>query len=188
MNTKAVLLGASLLAVSATTPATAANFFDDFEQSWNQMWADLDNNVTPVIRQARNLPSQVSIGSVRLREASQNKTTGEYKIVLETPGYSIEELTVDPLGNPNRVDVFGKKENKQENKQEYTDEDGNQIIRYHYSMHSSSEQFSRSFRLPTNADLDTVKAVLKNGLLTITVNMLPEEKHDDRRSVEITEE
>lgn len=187
MKTKAVLLGASLLALSATTPATARSIFDDFEQNWHAMWADLDENVTPTIRQVRNLPAQVSFGSVRIREISQNETTGEYKIVLETPGYGINDLTVDPQSSPNRVAISGKKEDSQENKQEYTDEDGNKIVRYHYSMHSSSTQFSRSFRLPDNADLDTVKAVLKDGLLTVCVQMLPDEELQEKRSVEITE-
>lgn len=187
MKTKAVLLGASLLALSATTVATARSFFDDFENNWNTAWADFDREVAPTIRQVRNLPSQVSLGSVRVREVSQNKTTGEYKIVLETPGYGINDLTVDPQAGPNRVDISGKREDKKEDKQEYTDENGDDIIRYQYSMHSSSAQFNRSFRLPENTDLDTVKAILKDGLLTVTVQMLPDEELQEKRSVEITE-
>lgn len=52
----------------------------------------------------------------------------------------------------------------------------------------TSGKFWRQFRLPNNADLDTIKAHLEDGVLRITIQKLAEEKKRQPKVVDIVEE
>lgn len=87
-------------------------------------------------------------------EASQDD--GAYRIAMELPGVAEEDihLSVDD----GVVTVKGEKKASREEKGE--------------SWYFSERQFgsfSRSFRLPQDADASAVKAEMKDGLLTVTV-------------------
>ncbi|CAI0438498.1 unnamed protein product [Linum tenue] len=49
-------------------------------------------------------------------------------------------------------------------------------------------KFWRQFRLPGNADLEKVNAKLENGVLTITVPKVAEEKKKQAKVIDIAEE
>lgn len=87
-------------------------------------------------------------------EASSNDST--YRIALELPGVADEDiqLTVDQ----GVVTVRGEKKTEREEKGETW-----------YFSERQYGAFSRSFRLPPDADENNVKASLKDGVLTVSV-------------------
>lgn len=182
MNSKMTLVAAALLASSAL--AHAESPFDSFEE----LWQSLDRGMSsPKIQQIRNLPNQLALGSVRVRDISENTKTNEYQIVLEVPGYAKKDLRVKPHAHPHSLTVIGEKKDAQEQKKEETSEDGSHIVHYQFSSHSSSESFNRTFRLPAEAKMNTVKATLANGLLTITVELTPKKAEHEESFIEIDE-
>uniref|UniRef100_A0A6I9QM89 22.7 kDa class IV heat shock protein-like n=1 Tax=Elaeis guineensis var. tenera TaxID=51953 RepID=A0A6I9QM89_ELAGV len=52
----------------------------------------------------------------------------------------------------------------------------------------SSGKFCRQFRLPTSADMDSIKAHLEDGVLRVTVPKLAEEKKRQPRVANIVDE
>ncbi|XP_043722056.1 22.7 kDa class IV heat shock protein-like [Telopea speciosissima] len=57
-----------------------------------------------------------------------------------------------------------------------------------HSVERTTAKFWRQFRLPCNADLESIKAHLENGVLKITVPNLAEEKKRQPKVVNIVEE
>lgn len=87
-------------------------------------------------------------------EASGNDDT--YRISIELPG--VEEKDIQLSAENGMVTLKGEKKTEKEEKGETW-----------FFSERQYGAFSRSFRLPPDADEDKVKADLKNGVLTITV-------------------
>jgi len=85
-----------------------------------------------------------------------------YKITLELPG--VEEKDIDLTVNDGVVTVKGEKRTEKK-------EEGDTW----YFSERQYGAFSRSFRLPADADERKVDAALKDGVLTITVPKRAEE-------------
>lgn len=79
-----------------------------------------------------------------------------YRITLELPGVSEADIAVTAEGGS--LVIKGEKKSEREEK---TDS-------YYFSERQYGS-FSRSFRLPADADEEAVAAVLKDGVLTITI-------------------
>jgi len=92
-----------------------------------------------------------------LAPASEASTTDNgYTIAIELPG--VEEDDIDLSVNAGVVTIKGEKKSSREEKGETW-----------YFSERQYGAFSRSFRLPPDADAEKVSADLKDGLLTITV-------------------
>ncbi|MBI1416293.1 MAG: Hsp20 family protein [Limimaricola sp.] len=92
-----------------------------------------------------------------LNPASDAKSDEKgYTITLELPGVAEDEveLTIDD----GAVTVSGEKQTTREDKGETW-----------YFSERQYGSFSRTFRLPTDADPDSARAELKDGVLTVTV-------------------
>jgi HSP20 family protein len=98
------------------------------------------------------------------------ETKDAYVIKADLPGVHDEDLEVSVTGN--RLAVSGKRE------EEAREEDD----RY-FAYERSYGTFSRSFVMPEGADLDKVKAELKEGVLNITV---PKKTEMQARKVEVS--
>lgn len=87
-------------------------------------------------------------------EASQNGES--YRIAMELPGVSEDDvhLTVDD----GVVEIRGEKKSQREEKGDTW-----------YFSERQFGSFSRSFRLPSDADSSAVKAEMKDGVLTVVV-------------------
>ncbi|TYB83148.1 Hsp20/alpha crystallin family protein [Maritimibacter fusiformis] len=79
-----------------------------------------------------------------------------YTITLELPG--VEEKDIDLTVNDGVVQVRGEKKSEREEKGETW-----------YFSERQFGSFSRSFRLPPDADASKIEAGLKDGVLTVTV-------------------
>jgi HSP20 family protein len=85
------------------------------------------------------------------------ETDTEFTVRAEVPGFNEKELEI--VAQPDRLFITGKTEKKSEEKKRKTI----------YSEISANEIF-RSFSLPAEIDPDKVNAVLKNGVLEISIH------------------
>jgi HSP20 family protein len=113
--------------------------------------------------------ADLEIGVPSFREAFvpafDIKETGDaYVFKSDLPGIKEDDLDVSLTGN--QLVVSGKRD--EESRQEEGD-------RY-YAYERSYGSFSRTFSLPPGADLDHVKAELRDGVLTIAIGKRPETK------------
>lgn len=84
------------------------------------------------------------------------ETNKEYIIEVAAPGLDKKDFIVNAENNV--LTVSSKKENKQEEKR-------NGYLRREFNYGT----FSRSFNLPEGTDVEKIKALHKNGVLSITV-------------------
>ena len=101
--------------------------------------------------------------------ASEASTNGDdYTISVELPG--VEEGDITLSAHDGLVTLKGEKKTEREEKGETW-----------FFSERQYGAFSRTFRLPPDADEDKVKADLKNGVLTISVPKKSAEPPADRR-------
>ncbi len=89
------------------------------------------------------------------------ETRDGFLFKADLPGVKQEEVEITCVGN--RLNVRGKREAEREEKGDT-----------YYAYERSYGSFSRSFTLPAGADLEHVKAELKDGVLTIALPKKPE--------------
>lgn len=94
-------------------------------------------------------------------EVKENKN--EFIFKADLPGVKSDDLDVTVTGN--RLTISGKRESEERTEDESE--------RY-YAYERSYGNFSRSFTLPEGADLESMDAELKEGVLRITVPKRPE--------------
>ena len=114
----------------------------------------------------RNFGSRLAEWVAPASEASGNENS--YHISIELPG--VEENDISLSAENGVVSLKGEKKTEREEKGETW-----------YFSERQYGSFSRSFRLPPDADEDKVKADLKNGVLTITVPKMKEEPKTNRQ-------
>ena len=95
-------------------------------------------------------------------------TAEAYEIVVELPGISEDEIQLEIQGN--RLVVTGEKQARRED-----------IGRNYYFSERVYGRFRRSFQLPADADLAKVKAVHKDGVLTVKVSKQTAEEAESTR-------
>ena len=114
----------------------------------------------------RNFGSRVADWLAPASDASANDDA--YRISMELPG--VDEKDMDVSVDDGVVTVKGQKSSQTEEKGETW-----------FFSERQYGAFSRTFRLPPDADEDKVKADLKNGVLTISVPKKSAEPPADRR-------
>jgi HSP20 family protein len=126
-------------------PNTIQNALSDFDRYFESFFGD--SSLSPSSRLFNHLPA------VDVRE-----TEKAYILDMELPGYDEKDIGVHVDGGSLSI------ESKQEEAKEDKKKDGAYIIR-----ERRINSFSRSFKLPENADSETISAAFKNGILTLEI-------------------
>ena len=106
------------------------------------------------------------------------ETESAYVLDMELPGYDEKNIEVNLDGS--NLSIASKKEESAEKKDEgdaAQEKKGSFILR-----ERKSSAFSRSFKLPENADPDAVNAAFKNGVLTLQISKRAEAQ---KRTIQI---
>ncbi|MDR1867599.1 MAG: Hsp20/alpha crystallin family protein [Treponema sp.] len=130
--------------VTLYRPATSLeNAWNDFNRIMESFFED-----SPLTSGSR-LSNHSPIVDVR-------ETGASYIIEAELPGY--DEKNIEVQVNGGALTIESKKETTEEKK------DGNYLL-----QERKSQSFSRSFKLPENADPEQINATFKNGILTLEI-------------------
>ncbi|MDR2103519.1 MAG: Hsp20/alpha crystallin family protein [Treponema sp.] len=140
-------------AVTLYRPLTIENALDDFDRYLESFFGD--SPLTPAERVFRHQPA------VDVRE-----TKDAYILEAELPGYDEKDIEVHMDGG--NLTIESKKEDAAERnvtpKGADKHNDGAYILR-----ERRSASFSRSFKLPENADPEKISGVFKNGILSLEI-------------------
>jgi HSP20 family protein len=146
-------------AVTMYRPNTIQSLLSDFDRCFEPFLGD--SILAPASRIFTNLPA------VDIRETEQT-----YLLDMELPGYDEKNLDVRIDGS--NLSISSKTE---ETKEEKKDDQGAYVLR-----ERRSASFSRTFKLPENADPDAANAAFKNGILSLEIKKRPETR---KRSIQI---
>ncbi|XP_043720861.1 22.0 kDa heat shock protein-like [Telopea speciosissima] len=121
-------------------------------------------------------PFELEMTTCVLAPADWKETEQAHVITVDVPGIKKEDLKIEV--EENWVLRIGG-ERKREEEVEGEEWRGVECI---------TGKFRRQFKLPRNADLESIKAHLENGVLKITVTKFAEEKKRQPKVVNIVEE
>jgi HSP20 family protein len=145
-------------AVTMYRPNTIQNALNDFDRYFESFFGD--SLLAPAARVFNRLPP------VDIRE-----TENAYALDMELPGY--DEKSIDVQVDGASLSIASRQEEAGEERQE----EGTYVLR-----ERRQSAFSRSFKLPENADPEAVSAAFKNGVLSLEIKKRPEAQ---KRSVRI---
>jgi HSP20 family protein len=138
-------------ALTMYRPFTIGNALSDFDRYLESFFGD-DSMLAPVDRIFNHLPA------VDVREKED-----AYLVEAELPGFEEKDIQVHVEGG--NLTIESRQEEDKERKEKGKDaKNGTYLIR-----ERRSSAFSRSFKLPDNADPDQVTASFKNGILRMEI-------------------
>ncbi|MDR2404420.1 MAG: Hsp20/alpha crystallin family protein [Spirochaetaceae bacterium] len=162
-----------MTSVSLYRPRTIENALSDFDRYLESFFGE--SPLTPAGRTLGTGPA------VDIRE-----TNDAYMLEAELPGYDEKQIRIHVDGRTLTIESGREEEGRKDSASRKAEKNGEAakdgdprfIIR-----ERRINSFSRSFRLPEDADLDAISAGFKNGLLTLEIRKRPEAQ---KRFIEIS--
>jgi HSP20 family protein len=141
-------------------PNTIQNALSDFDRYFESFFGD--SIMPPVSRIFNHVPAM-----------DIQETENSYVLEMDLPGHDEKNIEVHVDGSS--LTIASVQEEKQEKKGE--ENKGTYILR-----ERRLNSFSRSFKLPENADPEAVNAAFKNGILTLQIKKRAETQ---KRTIQI---
>ena len=146
----------------ATSAVAASEPFSDLRE-WRPFGVGFPSRLERWLRDLeREWPGRTGLGGW-LPALDVHETDGEYAVTVELPGAKKEDVTVEVKDGI--LTIRGEKKSEREEKKEKR--------RY---VERSYGSFSRTLRLPPDADADRMNAAFKDGVLTIEIPKSEEAK------------
>jgi len=142
-------------------PNTIQNALSDFDRYFESFFGD--SLLSPAARMFNHIPA------VDIQE-----TENSYVLDMELPGYDEKNIEVHVDGSS--LTISSKEEDAREEKKN-NENGGTYILR-----ERKASSFTRSFKLPENADPESVNASFKNGILNLQINKRAEAQ---KRTIQI---
>jgi len=141
-------------------PNTIQSALSDFDRYFESFFGD--SILSPAARILNHMPAM-----------DIQETENSYVLEMDLPGYDEKNIEVHVDGSS--LTIASKQEEKKEKKND--ENQGTYILR-----ERRLNSFSRSFKLPENADPETVNAAFKNGILTLQIKKRAEAQ---KRTIQI---
>ena len=149
-------------AVTMYRPNTIHNALSDFDRYFESFFGD--SFLTPATRTFNRLPA------VDVRE-----TEKAYVLEMELPGFDEKDIEISVDGNS--LSISSKQEETRDVNEKNEKNEGTWILR-----ERRVNTFSRSFKLPENANPEEVAAEFKNGVLCMEIQKRAEAQ---KRTIQI---
>ncbi|KAH1207084.1 class IV heat shock protein [Glycine max] len=168
-----------ILLVFAGFPSKAKGSLLPFTNHPNTLLADLWSNHFPdPFRVLEQIPFGVDKDETFTALSSHarvdwKETPEGHVIMLDVPGLKRDEIKIEVEGN-RVLRVSGERKREEEKEGDHW-----------HRVERSYGKFWRQFKVPDNVDLDSVKAKMENGVLTLTMNKLSPDKVKGPRLVSI---
>ena len=154
--------------LTAYRPNTIQNALSDFDRYFESFFGD--SILAPAARIFNHLPA------VDIKE-----TENAYVLDMELPGYDEKNIEVHVDGSSLTISSKEEKQGESAGHQDKkSEETGTYVLR-----ERRFSAFSRSFKLPENADPEAVSAAFKNGILNMQIKKRPEAQ---KRTIQINAE
>lgn len=127
---------------------------------------------------ALNAPTRAYVRDARAMAATPvdvKDLPGSYVFVIDMPGLKSGDIKVQ-VDDENVLVISGERKREEEEKE------GGKYLR----MERRVGKFMRKFVLPENANTDTITAVCKDGVLTVTVQKLPPPEPKKPKTIDVT--
>jgi len=147
--------------LAAYRPNTIQNALSDFDRYFESFFGD--SLLAPAARMLNQLPA------VDIRE-----TENSYVLDMDLPGYDEKNIEVHVDGSS--LTIAAKDEEARDVKKD-EETQGTYLLR-----ERRVRSFSRSFKLPENADPESVSAAFKNGILNLQIKKRAEAQ---KRTIQI---
>ena len=147
--------------LTAYRPNTIQNAMSDFDRYFESFFGD--SILAPAARMLNQLPA------VDIRE-----TENAYVLDMDLPGYDEKNIEVHVDGSS--LTIASKQEEARDVKKDEENQ-GTYVLR-----ERRTHSFSRSFKLPENADPESVTAAFKNGILSLQIKKRAEAQ---KRTIQI---
>jgi len=144
-----------LPSLSSWSKPAIRRFREDLDSLFENMLSMFDNNS---LRMFEDMQPQVSFPKVNVSE-----TDTSYNVEVAIAGFDKEDVKLELIDN-DLIIKAEKKEEKEEEKKNYLRKE------------ISSRAFQRVVRFPCSVDAEKAQAEYKNGIITMTVDKLIEEK------------
>ncbi|MDR3122766.1 MAG: Hsp20/alpha crystallin family protein [Treponema sp.] len=132
-------------------PLSIGDALSDFDRYMESFFGD--SVMSPVDRILNRLPA------VDVREKQD-----AYILEAELPGYEEKDIQVHMDGGNLTIESRQEEEKEKKERDKDAKNNGSYLIR-----ERRTSSFSRSFKLPENADSEQVNATFKNGILTMEI-------------------